>query len=119
MKSVEEKMIAAITTNKSAKFGTTKVVQEKDSSNVYFYGSLIAAITEKTVKINNCGRLTASTKSRLNAILSKFTDNRQIYQKSGDWYLSGEPVNSLDCGLPNNEWVELKNTFKFNSFINK
>ena len=118
MRIVEEDMITSILESKSAKLGTTRVAQEKDFSNIYFYGSLIAIITEKSVKVNNCGHLTASTKSRLNAILSKFTD-RQIYQKNGEWYLSGEPVNNFDCVFPNNEWVELKNTFKFNSFINK
>lgn len=117
MRSVEERMVAAILDNKSLKLGTTKVVRENNCSKVYFYGSNIAIINEKTVLINNCGCLTQTTKSRINAILSKFTD-RQIYQKNHAWYLSGEPLDGFNCDLPNNEWVEIKNTFKLNTFIN-
>jgi hypothetical protein len=98
MRIVEEDMTTSILESRSTKLGTTRVAQEKNSSNIYFYGSLIAIITEKSVKVNNCGHLTASTKSRLNAILSKFTD-RQIYQKNGEWYLStSETINfGVNC----------------------
>ncbi len=59
------------------------------------YGHVIAIMISNnniahTLKISSCHHQTATTKSRLNAILQAFTQSR-LYQKKYEWY-----VTSLD-----------------------
>ena len=106
MKNIEEEMVIAILNNQNLKSGTTRVVQENGCSKVYFYGGNIAIINKDSIKINDCGTRTHTTKSRINAILSIFT-NKQIYQKDKVWYL-GSSVKNYESIFPHNNWLEFE-----------
>lgn len=58
---------------------------------VKLHGNLIATIHpfNNTMRISSCGWRTATTKSRLNAILRSFS-NTGIYQSNFDWYIGDE-----------------------------
>ena len=69
MRVIERKMNAAITAGKDFKLDNTQVVSYTNSSDVYLYGNLIARVGETWVEIFDGGHQSATTKSRLNAIL--------------------------------------------------
>lgn len=108
-------MISAISSGKNYSGGNTKVVTNNEISYVYLFDNLIAEITRKKVRINNCGHETKTTKSRLNSILRVFVGDRYIYQKNFKWYITGEPVAGYSCDFPRG-WVEFKNKFLLNTF---
>jgi len=116
MRIIESKMIEAIKNKKNYNGGNTKVITKKNKSFVYLFNNLIAEITDKKVRINNCGYKTKTTKSRLNAILNEFVGDRQIYQKDFNWYISGEILEGYySCDFPSG-WVEFTNKFILNTF---
>lgn len=119
MRIIESRMIEAIKSKKNYNGGNTKVItNSKDKiSRVYLFDNLIAEITDKKIRITNCGYKTKTTKSRLNIILREFVGDRCIYQKNFDWYISGEPSVSgnYSCDFPAG-WVEFTNKFILNTF---
>ena len=117
MKIVEQQMMDAVVKKHSVRLGTTYVVYEGGVSKVYFYGTQIAEVTDKTVKIRNCGHTTSTTKSRLNAILLTLVDDKWIYQKNNVWYLSGYRFDSAFLKGVEGEWIEFSNDFLLKSFV--
>jgi hypothetical protein len=89
MKQVERKMLAAIKAKKNLTCGNTKVrFSARGNCIVYLFDNVIAS--------NECDRWwfrdgdwrSATTKSRLNALLMDFSNNMVwIYQKDFQWYL--------------------------------
>ena len=54
---------------------------------IRLWGNTIATLEMCTIKISSCGWHSTTTKSRLNALLEKYTDVR-LYQKNKIWYLT-------------------------------
>lgn len=49
-----------------------------------------------TLTLRDCGYQTATTKSRLNAILGSLAPRFRVYQAAGDWYLDDRDGGSRD-----------------------
>lgn len=85
MKKIEERMVAAIKSEKPFRKSNTEAlpVWSGDSEysvvlgvKVFLHGNCIAQITpsEKRIDLHTCGWATVTTKSRMNAILNELTD---------------------------------------------
>lgn len=93
MRKIEAQMLLAIASRKDWSSANTRVAVTYfahgdkiiDRATVYLHNSPIAEISADSVTINNCGYPTATTKSRLNAILRKFC-NAAVCQQNYVWY---------------------------------
>jgi len=93
MRQIEKQMLTAIHNRKDWKSANTQVTVTHfahadrliDRITVFLHGSPIAQITPDTVTICDCGYQTATTKSRLNAILHELC-GAGIHQKNHIWY---------------------------------
>lgn len=91
---IERQMISAILSCKDWRNDNTRVAVTYFAHAAYpikrisvcLYDNNIATIENDEITINNCGWKSATTKSRLNAILSELSD-AHIYQKDHEWYL--------------------------------
>ena len=88
MRKIEQEMIKAVLHKKSKSFGNTTVSTTNDKTLILLHGNKIAEINwpEMKIDVRDCGWKTPTTKSRLNALLDKFTDSR-IFQKKGQWFI--------------------------------
>jgi hypothetical protein len=93
MKLIEHDMIAAIGSRESLNWGNTRVVQDPDNriASVRLFDNLIGQVHYSAGKLylTDCGYRTATTRSRLNALLDMLTTtggDQGIYQQSGLWY---------------------------------
>lgn len=88
MRQIERQMNDAIQNEKNWQKDNTKVVYEEGTSLVYLYNNLIAMVGDTWLELFDAGYQTATTKSRLNAILEKNGNGERIYQKDFQWFLS-------------------------------
>lgn len=89
MRVIERKMNAAITNQKDWKLDNTEVVSCSNVSDVYLFGHLIARIGETWIELFDGGHQTATTKSRLNAILSEHgCPGERVFQKNFQWFIT-------------------------------
>ena len=89
MRKIEQLMNAAISASIDWKLDNTEVICCSNVSDVYLYGNLIARIGETWIELFDGNHQTNTTKSRLNAILSKHgMDGEYIFQKKGMWYVN-------------------------------
>jgi hypothetical protein len=95
MRAIEIQMNKAIQACINFKKGNTKVLSNRDNSltvseisMVYLHGNLIAMVGDTWIRLFDGGWRTATTKSRLNAILSAHGNGERIYQKDFTWYLA-------------------------------
>ena len=91
MRKIESLMNAAILNRKDWSLDNTRVEYEEGNevSRVYLHGHKIAEIGKGYITLNHCGWKTKTTKSRLNAILSKNgTGNESVYQKNRTWFIT-------------------------------
>jgi hypothetical protein len=91
MRKIEAQMIGAIRSQRDWHSGNTSVDQTDHGSIVRLHNNVIARIehAENRVFITDAGWQTATTKSRLNAILNAFTNGRGgIYQHQFIWHLT-------------------------------
>ena len=94
MRKIERLMIAAIRNRQDFKLANTEVVVNNNDDNsavdVLLHGHKIAAFDDKNslVFFSPRGYKTATTKSRLNAILGEFC-GAGIYQSRWVWYAQG------------------------------
>jgi hypothetical protein len=76
---------------------------------VIFHNTVIALIEPQTGRLSlySGGFRTATTKSRLNAILSSLSNNLYIAQKNGEWYIGkgGYRCDSFSEGYPVTLWL--------------
>lgn len=96
MRKIERQMIQAIRTRQNFKLANTEVCCQSDPSHavkVYLHGSNIATLDDKNGMVwwSDCGYQTATTKSRLNAILGEFCGH-YVYQHKFDWYYFSEAL---------------------------
>ena len=89
MRKIERLMNAAIANSENFRLANTEVVCDSDGvSRVYLYGNKIAEIGEDFVQIFDGGHQTATTKSRLNAILSAHAiDGECVFQRNFKWFV--------------------------------
>lgn len=90
MRKIEAAMNDAILKCQDWRSGNTEVTYspERKASYVYLHGNHIATVGETFVEVYSCGYKTATTKSRLNAILSKHRIKGEcIHQKNFNWYI--------------------------------
>ena len=87
MRVIETKMCDAIQAGKDWKLDNTEVINIDGVSEVYLFGKLIAKVDDTTIVLYDGGHRTTTTKSRLNAILSRFGHNFDaIFQKKFEWF---------------------------------
>lgn len=95
MRKIEKLMNAAITAGKDFKLANTEVVACSNVVDVYLFDNLIARIGETWIELFDGGHQTATTKSRLNAILSEHgCPGEYVFQKNFDWFVNyqGAPI---------------------------
>ena len=92
MRKLEKQMNFALS-NKGNWAGSNTQVTYNDSTNcssIYLHGHQIATLCHETkaVKLSSCGYTTATTKSRLNAILEEVKYGCKVFQKNFNWFVS-------------------------------
>ena len=89
MRKIERLMNKAITNGKDFKLDNTEVVACSNVTDVFLYGNLIARIGETWIELFDGGHQTATTKSRLNALLQAFgMDGEYVFQKDFKWFVN-------------------------------
>jgi hypothetical protein len=89
MRKIEKQMNDAISNNKNWKNSNTEVVTIGSESFVYLYHNLIAIVGETYIELFDGGHQTATTKSRLNAILSEHgVPGEYVFQKNFKWFVN-------------------------------
>ena len=89
MRKIEQQMCDAIANNKPWRSGNTEVTLGNDGvSYVFLHGNLIAEVDDDTVTVYDGGWQSVTTKSRLNAICSRFcVAGEGVYQRDFTWYI--------------------------------
>ena len=89
MRKIEREMNAAIRDSRNWKSGNTEVrLMEDNVSYVYLHGNKIAEIGDDFVQIFDGGYQSATTKSRLNAILHDHGIKGEcVFQKNWKWFV--------------------------------
>ena len=88
MRKIEQQMNNAIAAQKDWKNANTEVVSCSNVSDVYLHGNLIARIGETWIELYDGGWQTATTKSRLNAVLSENgLPGESVFQKNYEWFV--------------------------------
>jgi hypothetical protein len=90
MRKIEALMNDAISASTDWKSGNTVVQTDKDNvSRVFLYENQIATIGENFIELYDGNHQTATTKSRLNAILSKHgMAGECVFQKKDEWFVN-------------------------------
>jgi hypothetical protein len=88
MRVIERQMNKAISTETDWKKDNTQVVNIEGVSFVYLYNNLIAMVGDTWLELFDGGYKSATTKSRLNAILAEHGNSEHIYQKNFNWFVS-------------------------------
>ena len=88
MRVIESQMNQAISKEIDWKKDNTQVVNIEGVSFVYLFNNLIAMIGDTWLELFDGGWQTATTKSRLNAILSTHGNGEYVYQKNFNWFVS-------------------------------
>ena len=95
MRKIETDMVAAIRARRNLKSGNTAVIQGPDGrAEVRLHNNVIARLNYQSglIDLSDCGWRTATTKSRLNALLDAFTTaggGQGIYQRDYAWFWKG------------------------------
>ena len=89
MRKIERLMNNAISAGVDFKRDNTEVVSYTNACDVFLFGNLIARIGETWIELFDGGYQTATTKSRLNAILhANGCGGERVFQKQGQWYVT-------------------------------
>jgi hypothetical protein len=89
MRKIEALMNDAISASIDWKLDNTEVICCSNVSDVFLYGNLVARIGETWIELFDGNHQTATTKSRLNAILSKHgMAGECVFQKKGEWFVN-------------------------------
>jgi len=90
MRKIESQMNNAILNNQNWQSANTAVTfdSETDISIVYLHGNKIAEVSDNFIRLFDGGYQTATTKSRLNAILSEHgAPGEYVFQKNFQWFI--------------------------------
>ena len=89
MRKIEALMNDAISASIDWKLDNTEVICCSNVSDVFLYGNLVARIGETWIELFDGNHQTATTKSRLNAILFKHgMAGECVFQKKGEWFVN-------------------------------
>jgi hypothetical protein len=88
MRVIEKQMNQAISQEIDWKKDNTQVINIEGVSFVYLYSNLIAIVGDTWLELFDGGYKSATTKSRLNAILQAHSNGEYVYQKNFDWFVS-------------------------------
>jgi len=89
MRKIETLMNKAIQQEIDWKLDNTEVISCTHVSDVYLHGNLIARIGETWLELFDGGWQTATTKSRLNAILAAHgCPGERVFQQKGQWFVT-------------------------------
>jgi hypothetical protein len=88
MRKLEVQMNRAINQEIDWKKDNTEVINIEGVSFVYLYSNLIAMVADTWLELFDAGYQTATTKSRLNAILQAHGNGERVYQKNFNWFVS-------------------------------
>lgn len=101
MRKIEKLMTDAITASKDWSLDNTTVTNEDGVSTVFLHGNKIAEVGDTWLRLFDGGWRTATTKSRLNAILSVHGANFDgIFQKNFEWFFH-DSLRSVDMPFEN------------------
>ena len=88
MRKIERQMNAAIAKSVDWKCDNTEVVNIDGVSIVYLHSNKIAEVGDTFIRLYDGGYQSATTKSRLNAILHEHgIGGESVFQKSYQWFL--------------------------------
>lgn len=90
MRKIETQMNNAISNNQNWASGNTSVTfdPETHSSIVYLHSNKIAEVGDNFIRLFDGGYQTATTKSRLNSILSEHgAPGEYVFQKNFQWFI--------------------------------
>ena len=88
MRKIEERMNAAIIAGRNWAGGNTAVINNENCTEVFLHGNKIAEIGYTYVQLFDGGHRTATTKSRLNAILKVHRiEGECVFQKDFEWFI--------------------------------
>ena len=102
MRVIEKQMNQAISTETDWKKDNTQVINIEGVSFVYLYNNLIAMVGDTWLKLFDGGYKSATTKSRLNAILQEHGNGEYIFQRNFEWIVYTNQVN-----VPFNNGIKL------------
>lgn len=102
MNKLEEKMVFAVKNKKTATFANTNVFYNKKTniSSVFLHGNQIGSYDHHTsiMEINNCGWITKTTKSRLNAL------GASIRQKNFRMLVT---IDGIESEMESDKWLSI------------
>lgn len=90
MRKIEAAMNDAILNKINWQSANTKVSYspEREASYIYLHGNHIATVGDNYVELYSCGYKTATTKSRLNAILAEHAIAGEcVFQRNFQWFV--------------------------------
>jgi hypothetical protein len=90
MRKIEAAMNDAILKCQDWQKDNTKVIYspEREASYIYLHGNHIATVGDNYVELYSCGHQTATTKSRLNAILAEHAIAGEcVFQRNFQWFV--------------------------------
>lgn len=89
MRLIERQMNEAVIEALNWKSGNTEVKTDlANNSRVFLHGNHIATVGDKFIQLFDGGHQTATTKSRLNALLFAHGADDKVFQKKGEWFVS-------------------------------
>jgi hypothetical protein len=100
MRKIEQQMNKAITNGVDFKLDNTEVISCTNVADVYLHGNLIARIGETWIELFDGGWRTATTKSRLNAILKEHGNGDYVFQKKGEWFVTFSDYRNNSVTVP-------------------
>lgn len=96
MRKIERLMNNAITKGIDFKLDNTEVISCSHVTDVFLHGNLIARIGETWIELFDGGYQSATTKSRLNAILSEHgVGDESVFQKKGEWFFKSNQFGTI------------------------
>ena len=108
MRKIERQMLQALVEVKDWSKDNTRVETNGHYSDVYLHGHRIAEYkhSDSSLKVNNCGYATNTTKSRLNALIDFVADPTKngIFQKNWEWFIR---INGDTHSFPDDTWVNV------------
>ena len=116
MRKIERQMLEAIVDDRGHwEKDNTRVIRHDENMDtgygtstyrIYLHGHCIAEYIPSlmSLKVNNCGYATNTTKSRLNALIDFVADPTKngIFQKNWEWFIK---IHGDIHSFPSNEWV--------------
>ena len=89
MRKIETQMNDAITNGKEWQLGNTMVTHHSGVAFVFLHGNCIAQVRDTSISLMDGGHQTATTKSRLNAILAVHGEHGdRVFQKDSKWFVT-------------------------------